>query len=68
MASSTGLNEESCIRRMMSVTNTQDSIQSLSLWIIHHKMHHMRIVELWYKALKNTGEILVLIMKCDLLN
>jgi hypothetical protein len=51
-----GLNEEGVQKRLMSVTNTQDSIQSLSLWIIHHKTHHARIVELWYKALKKSGE------------
>jgi len=53
---SPGLNEESVEKRLMSVTNTQDSIQGLSLWIIHHKTHHVRIVELWYKVMKKSGK------------
>ncbi|XP_076465081.1 uncharacterized protein LOC143296935 isoform X2 [Babylonia areolata] len=51
---SAGLNEENVEKRLTSVTNTQDSIQSLSLWIIHHKTHHARIVELWYKIMKKS--------------
>ncbi|KAK7116386.1 regulation of nuclear pre-mRNA domain-containing protein 2-like isoform X2 [Littorina saxatilis] len=51
---SAGFNEESVEKRFMSVTNTQDSIQGLSLWILHHKTHHTRIVELWYKAMKRS--------------
>ncbi|KAL8602315.1 hypothetical protein ACOMHN_022828 [Nucella lapillus] len=50
------LNEENVEKRLMSVTNSQDSIQSLSLWIIHHKTHHTRIAELWYKIMKKSGK------------
>jgi len=52
MASS--LNEESVEKKLKTVNNTQDSIQSLSLWIIHHKTNHDKIVELWLKVLKKT--------------
>uniref|UniRef100_A0A0B6ZY11 Regulation of nuclear pre-mRNA domain-containing protein 2 n=1 Tax=Arion vulgaris TaxID=1028688 RepID=A0A0B6ZY11_9EUPU len=52
MASS--LNEDSVEKKLRTVINTQDSIQSLSLWIIHHKNHHTKIVELWMKVLKKT--------------
>ncbi|CAL1526122.1 unnamed protein product [Lymnaea stagnalis] len=48
------LNEESVEKKLKTVNNTQDSIQSLSLWIIHHKSHHAKIVELWMKVLKKT--------------
>ncbi|XP_076443831.1 uncharacterized protein LOC143282163 [Babylonia areolata] len=51
---SMGLNEESVEKKLMSVMNTQDSIQSLSLWIIHHKTHYAHIVELWYKVMKKS--------------
>ncbi len=46
------LNESSVQRKFANVNNTQDSIQSLSLWVLHHKAHSERIVELWYKAVK----------------
>ncbi|XP_005098576.1 regulation of nuclear pre-mRNA domain-containing protein 2 isoform X2 [Aplysia californica] len=48
------LNEDSVEKKLKTVNNTQDSIQSLSLWIIHHKSHHGKIVELWMKVLKKT--------------
>ncbi|XP_064607793.1 regulation of nuclear pre-mRNA domain-containing protein 2-like isoform X2 [Liolophura sinensis] len=46
------LNEESVEKKLQNVTNTQDSIQTLSLWIIHHKAHHKKIVRLWFKVLR----------------
>ncbi|XP_067666545.1 regulation of nuclear pre-mRNA domain-containing protein 2-like isoform X2 [Haliotis asinina] len=46
------LNEESVQKKLQSVTNAQDSIQSLSLWIIHHKTHHKEIVRLWLNVFK----------------
>ncbi|XP_015793235.1 ENHANCER OF AG-4 protein 2 isoform X2 [Tetranychus urticae] len=46
------LNEASLEKKLNSCVNTQDSIQSLSLWILHHKSYHKRIVQLWVKALE----------------
>lgn len=37
------------------VTNSQESIQSLSLWLIHHRNHHKKIVDAWHQVLI-TGE------------
>ena len=59
------LNEASVQRKFANVNNTQDSIQSLSLWVLHHKAHHERIVELWFKALKK-GNINELRTECTL--
>ena len=59
------LNEASVQRKFANVNNTQDSIQSLSLWVLHHKAHHERIVELWFKALKK-GKINELWKRCKL--
>lgn len=53
------LNEDSVEKKLRTVTNTQDSIQTLSLWIIHHKSNHAKIVELWMKVLKKTGRLIV---------
>lgn len=49
------LNEESVEKKLRTVTNSQDSIQTLSLWIIHHKANHAKIVELWMRVLKKSG-------------
>uniref|UniRef100_H2YRQ5 Regulation of nuclear pre-mRNA domain-containing protein 2 n=1 Tax=Ciona savignyi TaxID=51511 RepID=H2YRQ5_CIOSA len=48
------MNPENVIKKLKSVSNTQDSIPMLSLWIIHHKAHHKLIVDLWLKVLKNS--------------
>ncbi|CAE1326432.1 Regulation of nuclear pre-mRNA domain-containing protein 2 [Acanthosepion pharaonis] len=61
------LNEESVERKLHAVNNTQDGIQSMSLWIIHHKAHHKKIVDLWLKVLKKgkTAHRLTLFYLCN---
>ncbi|BFZ01931.1 hypothetical protein BsWGS_04970 [Bradybaena similaris] len=49
------LNEDSVEKKLRTVTNSQDSIQTLSLWIIHHKANHAKIVELWMRVLKKSA-------------
>jgi hypothetical protein len=39
--------EENFLRKLNNVAPTQDSIQSLALWIIHHKANHEAICKLW---------------------
>ncbi|RWS08947.1 Regulation of nuclear pre-mRNA domain-containing protein 2-like protein [Dinothrombium tinctorium] len=46
------LDENNLEKKLENVSNSQDSIQSLSLWILHHKNHNKRIVQIWLKALK----------------
>nr|XP_002731731.1 PREDICTED: mucin-17-like [Saccoglossus kowalevskii] len=48
------LNEQSFERKLQNVNTTQDSIQTLSLWCIHHKSQHKKIVNLWMKVLKKS--------------
>lgn len=48
-------NEENFMRKLDSVTPTQDSIQTLALWIIHHKTNHEIICRLWLRKLGETG-------------
>ncbi|CAD5125642.1 DgyrCDS13844 [Dimorphilus gyrociliatus] len=50
--SSKKLNEANVQKKLKEVENTIDSIQTLSLWIIHHKANHERIVDLWLKSLQ----------------
>lgn len=37
--------------RLDSVSNSQENIQSLSLWLLHHKKHHKNIADHWQKAI-----------------
>lgn len=51
------VNVENIERKLQGVSNTQDSIQSLSLWAIHHKTDAKHIVEMWLKVVKKgTGQ------------
>lgn len=34
-----------------TVTNSQENIQTLSLWLIHHKNHHKKIIETWQSVI-----------------
>jgi hypothetical protein len=47
-----GMDEESVAKKFRNVSATQDNIQSLALWVIHHKTHHEKIVDIWFKVLK----------------
>jgi hypothetical protein len=51
---STAFNEENYLKRLENVQPTQESIQTLSLWIIHHKNNHELITKLWLKKLKES--------------
>lgn len=53
MASSK-LNEEKLEKKFQLVTNSQDSIQTLSLWILYHKSQHKKIVDIWLKTFKKS--------------
>lgn len=49
--SSLAFNEDNFLRKLSNVTPTQDSIQSLALWIIHHKTNNEIICRLWLRKL-----------------
>ncbi len=46
------LDLENVEKKFRGIGNTQESIQSLSLWVIHHKAQHEKIVEVWFSVLK----------------
>lgn len=50
----TSFNEENFIKKLESVVPTQDCIQSIALWIIHHKNNHELITKLWLDKVKTT--------------
>ncbi|XP_059163507.1 regulation of nuclear pre-mRNA domain-containing protein 1B-like isoform X2 [Physella acuta] len=39
-------------KKFSELNNTQQSIQTLSLWLIHHKKHSKTIVQIWYRELE----------------
>ena len=39
-------------KKLLAATNTQESVQSLSMWALHHKTQHEKIVGIWFKVLK----------------
>ena len=38
-------------KKLSELSNSQQSIQTLSLWLIHHRKHAKTVVEVWYKQL-----------------
>ena len=49
-STSSTFSEISLIKKLQNVTNTQDSIQTLSLWVLHHKAYYKQIVDQWLKC------------------
>jgi len=39
-------------KKFANAKNTQESIQSIALWAIHHKSQHNKVVELWLEVMK----------------
>lgn len=46
-----GFTENALIRKLQELNSSQQSIQTLSLWLIHHRKHHSAVVKTWYKEL-----------------
>jgi len=44
--------EDNFVKKLVDLNNSQQSIQTLSLWLIHHRKHSKTIVEIWIKELK----------------
>uniref|UniRef100_V5HF20 Putative regulation of nuclear pre-mrna domain protein n=1 Tax=Ixodes ricinus TaxID=34613 RepID=V5HF20_IXORI len=47
-----GFTEAALERKLAELNNSQQSIQTLSLWLIHHRKHHKTIVHVWLRELK----------------
>ncbi len=43
--------ETSLLKKFQELNNTQQSVQTLSLWLIHHRKHSEKIVKTWLKEL-----------------
>lgn len=44
--------QKNVTKRIDAMTDRQDSIQALSMWIIHHKNQCQKITNCWLAALK----------------
>ena len=43
--------DSTLIDKLAGLTNSQQSIQTMSLWLIHHRKHARRIVKIWFAEL-----------------
>ncbi|KAJ8260084.1 hypothetical protein GJAV_G00176870 [Gymnothorax javanicus] len=44
--------ESALEKKLSELSNSQQSVQTLSLWIIHHRKHSSSIVNVWHRELK----------------
>ncbi|XP_051515607.1 regulation of nuclear pre-mRNA domain-containing protein 1B-like isoform X2 [Myxocyprinus asiaticus] len=44
--------ESALEKKLSELSNSQQSVQTLSLWIIHHRKHSALIVRVWHRELK----------------
>lgn len=47
----TSFSEGALEKKLSELNNSQQSIQTLSLWLIHHRKHCKTIVQVWFKEL-----------------
>lgn len=52
-----GFSEAALEKKLAELNNSQQSIQTLSLWLIHHRKHHVSIVKIWLKEFSKGNEI-----------
>lgn len=56
-----GFTEGALAKKLADLNSSQQSIQTLSLWLIHHRKHHATIVKVWFRELQK-GEPLVVVL------
>lgn len=55
MADSKGkISSELIEQKLILFNSSQESVQAMSLWIMHNKAHHQKIVDTWMKVLKKS--------------
>jgi hypothetical protein len=45
--------DEKFVRKLDNLTPTQESIQTMALWCMHHKNHHESICKIWSRKIKD---------------
>lgn len=56
VAKMSGFTEAALEKKLSELNNSQQSIQTLSLWLIHHRKHHSTIVKIWYREFAKAKE------------
>jgi len=49
-----GFSESTLTQKLVELNSSALSIQSVSLWLLHHRKHYQTCVKIWYKELGNT--------------
>ena len=44
--------DQNFVKKLAELNGTQQSIQTLSLWLIHHRKHSKSIIQVWYRELQ----------------
>lgn len=47
-----GFTDTALSKKLDDLNASQQSIQTLSLWLIHHRKHHEAIVKMWARELQ----------------
>jgi len=47
--------DSALLKKLAELNSSQQSIQTLSLWLIHHRKHSAAIVRTWQRELENGG-------------
>lgn len=58
MGSSSPLDAKLVEKKLQNLSNTRESIQTLSMWAISHKAQHEQIVSIWFQVLKTGNHFL----------
>lgn len=48
--------ESALVKKLLDLNSSQQSIQTLSLWLIHHRKHHSNIVKSWFKEMQKVAK------------
>ncbi|XP_046752508.1 regulation of nuclear pre-mRNA domain-containing protein 1B isoform X2 [Diprion similis] len=65
-----GFTESALVKKLLDLNPSQQSIQTLSLWLIHHRKHHPTIVKVWYKEMckaKNNRKLTFMYLANDVI-
>lgn len=46
-----GFTDSVFIKKLGDLNNSSQSIQTLSLWLIHHRKHYSTVVKIWIREL-----------------
>ncbi|ENN71434.1 hypothetical protein YQE_11853, partial [Dendroctonus ponderosae] len=65
-----GFTESAFIKKLMELNNSSQSIQTLSLWLIHHRKHYTSVVKIWLRELvkaKDTKKLTFMYLANDVI-